>query len=131
MLYIDPEECIDCDACVEACPVDACFAEDQVPDEWPKFVQINADYFKTRPEQALPDVVGPDLSGPLRRDQPVAALGRGRASLRQAGQPLLARDARRGLHAARAAPRRGRLPAVATASASRTSPRGRPAPRAS
>jgi ferredoxin len=26
-LYIDPEECIDCDACVEACPVDACFAE--------------------------------------------------------------------------------------------------------
>ena len=21
MLYIDPEECIDCDACVEACPV--------------------------------------------------------------------------------------------------------------
>jgi len=22
MLYIDPEECIDCDACVEACPVD-------------------------------------------------------------------------------------------------------------
>ena len=27
MLYIDPEECIDCNACVEACPVDACFAE--------------------------------------------------------------------------------------------------------
>src|SRR5215207_7605709 len=30
-LYIDPEECIDCDACVEACPVVACFAEDQLP----------------------------------------------------------------------------------------------------
>ena len=30
MLYIDPEECIDCDACVEACPVDAIFAEDQL-----------------------------------------------------------------------------------------------------
>src|SRR3712207_8624178 len=51
MLYIDPEECIDCDACVEACPVDACFAEDQVPDEWSKFVQINADYFKSRSEE--------------------------------------------------------------------------------
>ena len=38
MLYIDPEECIDCDACVEACPVDACFAEDQLPEEWTKFV---------------------------------------------------------------------------------------------
>jgi NAD-dependent dihydropyrimidine dehydrogenase PreA subunit len=45
-LYIDPEECIDCDACVEACPVDACFAEDQLPEEWQRFTQINADYFK-------------------------------------------------------------------------------------
>jgi hypothetical protein len=25
--------------------VDACFAEDQLPDEWSRFVQINADYF--------------------------------------------------------------------------------------
>jgi ferredoxin len=29
MLYIDPEECIDCDACVEACPVDAITPEDR------------------------------------------------------------------------------------------------------
>jgi ferredoxin len=28
-LFIDPEECIDCDACVEVRPVDAIFAEDQ------------------------------------------------------------------------------------------------------
>jgi NAD-dependent dihydropyrimidine dehydrogenase PreA subunit len=45
MLYIDPEECIDCDACVEACPVDACFAEDQLPEEWQNYTQINADYY--------------------------------------------------------------------------------------
>ena len=45
MLYIHPDECIDCDACVEACPVDACFAEDQLPEEWQKYTQINADYF--------------------------------------------------------------------------------------
>ena len=45
MLHIDPEECIDCDACVEACPVDACFAEDQLPSEWEKYIQINAEYF--------------------------------------------------------------------------------------
>jgi NAD-dependent dihydropyrimidine dehydrogenase PreA subunit len=45
MLYIDPEECIDCDACVEACPVDACFAEDQLPEEWQKYTQLNADYY--------------------------------------------------------------------------------------
>ena len=28
-LYIDPEECIDCDACVEACPGDAITSEDR------------------------------------------------------------------------------------------------------
>ena len=41
-----PEECIDCDACVEACPVDACFAEDQLPEEWNKYIDINANYYK-------------------------------------------------------------------------------------
>ena len=45
-LYIDPEECIDCDACVEACPVDACFAEDQLPDEWQTYIEINAEYYR-------------------------------------------------------------------------------------
>jgi ferredoxin len=45
-LYIDPDECIDCDACVEACPVDACFAEDQLPAEWAKYAEINANYYK-------------------------------------------------------------------------------------
>ncbi len=45
-LFIDPEECIDCDACVEACPVDACFAEDQVPTEMEQYIQINAAYYQ-------------------------------------------------------------------------------------
>ncbi len=31
MLVIDPEECIDCTLCVPECPVDAIFAEDDVP----------------------------------------------------------------------------------------------------
>jgi len=44
-LYIDPDECIDCDACVEACPVDACFAEDQLPDEWTKYIEVNSGYY--------------------------------------------------------------------------------------
>ena len=44
-LYIDPAECIDCDACVEACPVDAIFAEDQLPEEWKRFTAINANYY--------------------------------------------------------------------------------------
>ena len=44
-LYIDPEECIDCDACVEACPVDATFAGDQLPQHWVHYRTINAAYF--------------------------------------------------------------------------------------
>jgi hypothetical protein len=27
--------------------VDACFAEDQLPDEWQRYAQINAEYFAT------------------------------------------------------------------------------------
>jgi hypothetical protein len=26
--------------------VDACFAEDQLPDEWQKYIQLNSDYYK-------------------------------------------------------------------------------------
>jgi NAD-dependent dihydropyrimidine dehydrogenase PreA subunit len=44
-LYVDPEDWLDCDACVEACPVDAITAEDQVPDEWRPYIQANADYY--------------------------------------------------------------------------------------
>src|SRR5437660_12776709 len=45
MLYIDPGECIDCAACVEACPADACSAADQLPDEGQKCTQNNAEDF--------------------------------------------------------------------------------------
>lgn len=44
-LYIDPEECIDCDACVETCPVNAISAEDQVPEKWSHFIEKNAAHF--------------------------------------------------------------------------------------
>ena len=46
MLYINPAECIDCGVCAPACPVEAIFAEDDVPEKWNKFVKINADFFK-------------------------------------------------------------------------------------
>ena len=45
-LYIDPAECIDCGLCEPECPVDAIFMEDEVPDQWKSFIQINADYYK-------------------------------------------------------------------------------------
>ena len=46
MLYIDPNECIDCVACVEAFPVDATLAEDDVPEQWDRFNEINRVYFE-------------------------------------------------------------------------------------
>ncbi len=45
MLVIDPEECIDCGACEPACPVEAIFEEDAVPDKWQGFTAKNAEYF--------------------------------------------------------------------------------------
>ena len=34
MLYIHPDECVDCGACEPVCPVEAIFYEDDVPGEW-------------------------------------------------------------------------------------------------
>jgi ferredoxin len=41
MLVIDPDECIDCTLCVPECPVEAIFAEDDVPDEQQAFIALN------------------------------------------------------------------------------------------
>lgn len=46
MLYIDPAECIDCGACEPACPVEAIFEEDALPDKWKEYTKKNADHFE-------------------------------------------------------------------------------------
>jgi Fe-S-cluster-containing hydrogenase component 2 len=45
ILTINPDECIDCGACEPACPVTAIFAEDDVPDNWKEFVQLNVQWY--------------------------------------------------------------------------------------
>lgn len=45
MLYIHPVECIDCGACVPACPVEAIFAFDEIPGKWKQYVAVNAQYY--------------------------------------------------------------------------------------
>ncbi len=45
MLYIHPDECVDCGACEPVCPVTAIFYEDDVPAEWKQFNAINAEWF--------------------------------------------------------------------------------------
>jgi ferredoxin len=49
MLYIHPDECIDCGACEPVCPVKAIFAEDETPDQWKKFIDMNKQFFKDQP----------------------------------------------------------------------------------
>lgn len=44
MLYIHPDECVDCGAC-EVCPVDAVFHEDEVPPQWREYTSANRDFF--------------------------------------------------------------------------------------
>ena len=45
-LYIDPDTCIDCGACVPECPVSAIWPEAELPAEQQPFIQKNIDYYK-------------------------------------------------------------------------------------
>ena len=38
MLYIHPEECIDCGACEPVCPIEAIFPEEEVPETWQSYI---------------------------------------------------------------------------------------------
>jgi|TARA_B100000745_G_C19913867_1_gene306784 ferredoxin len=42
-LVIDPDECIDCNACVSECPVDAIFPDYDLPDEESEWLEKNED----------------------------------------------------------------------------------------
>ncbi|HET7737180.1 MAG TPA: ferredoxin family protein [Tepidiformaceae bacterium] len=48
MLYINPEECIDCGACEPACPVTAIFPEADVPEAESAYIAINVTWFEDK-----------------------------------------------------------------------------------
>lgn len=48
MLYIDPDECIDCGACEPACPVTAIFAGADVPLAEAVFTSINVLWYEDK-----------------------------------------------------------------------------------
>lgn len=61
-LVIDPDECIDCDACVSECPVEAIYPDDEVPAEMEHYIEWNArlatqwaDHVISESKDALPD----------------------------------------------------------------------------
>jgi ferredoxin len=45
-LYIDPDDCIDCEACIPECPVEAIYLDQNVPNQWASYIQLNAERAK-------------------------------------------------------------------------------------
>ncbi len=60
-LVIDPDECIDCAVCIPECPVNAIYAEEDVPESQKQFIELNVELSKggwpsiTRMKPHLPD----------------------------------------------------------------------------
>ncbi len=50
MLYIDPDDCIDCGACISECPVSAIYHESDVPEKWNHYIELNRRMSKVLPQ---------------------------------------------------------------------------------
>jgi NAD-dependent dihydropyrimidine dehydrogenase PreA subunit len=68
MLYIHPDECVDCGACEPVCPVEAIFYEDDLPDQWKDFYKANVDFFED-----LGSPGGASKVGKINKDHPLVA----------------------------------------------------------
>jgi ferredoxin len=60
MLVISPDECIDCALCEPECPVDAIYADDELPEDQKEFLELNAELSEkweviTEMKDALPE----------------------------------------------------------------------------
>jgi ferredoxin len=60
MLVIDPDECIDCTLCIPECPVDAIFAEEDVPEAEREFIALNRELAREWPVIAEAKPAPPD-----------------------------------------------------------------------
>lgn len=49
MVYINPDTCVNCDACVPACPVEAIFSDENLPKQYAHYTQINLEGAATKP----------------------------------------------------------------------------------
>lgn len=58
-LTIDPIECIDCDACVPECPVEAIFPDDEVPEKWEHYIELNAELTELWEERLINEMKDP------------------------------------------------------------------------
>lgn len=75
-LYIQPEECINCGACVPVCPEEAIYFEEDLPESLLAYLKDNADFF-TQPlpgrSEPLGSPGGAAKVGPLGVDTPLVA----------------------------------------------------------
>ena len=72
--YINPDECIDCGACLPECPVEAIYAPNEAPD--PVWEADNAAFFtQVLPGRDAPlgSPGGAEATGPAGADTPLAA----------------------------------------------------------
>jgi len=70
MLYIQPDECIDCGVCEPVCPVEAIFSEVDLPAEQNDYLRINREFF-TPAVSGLGSPEGAAAVGPQALDHPV------------------------------------------------------------
>lgn len=49
MVYINPDTCVNCDACVPACPVEAIFSEETLPEAFQHYIEMNLEGAKNNP----------------------------------------------------------------------------------
>ena len=69
MLYIHPDECVDCGACEPVCPVTAIFYETDVPQIWAHYSQIEREFFGPA-VSGLGSPGGANQIGPMDIDHP-------------------------------------------------------------
>ncbi|MDR7292300.1 ferredoxin--NADP+ reductase [Mycolicibacterium senegalense] len=100
MLYIDPDACVDCGACVSACPVGAIAADTRLTEKQLPFIELNAAFYPKRegklpPTSKLAPVIAapkvePHGGAPLT----VAIVGSGPAAMYAADELLTQRGVR-------------------------------------
>ena len=44
-LYVKPEDCIDCGACIPVCPTNSIYVLDELPAELARFAELNAAHY--------------------------------------------------------------------------------------
>ncbi|GGC61961.1 ferredoxin [Hoyosella rhizosphaerae] len=93
MLHIDPASCVDCGACVSACPVDAIVPHTKLLPAQREYEQINADFYRdANPRTPLALIPISPTKRPAPEPLSVAVVGSGPAAMYVADELLKQRD---------------------------------------